>query len=143
MPKRKAPGDEREPALRQLGWFTLRCYGEDCKLAVGSPPELLNVVFDPDSPPQRWRLQCPKCNGRVGPDLAPVSADRIILRWGSIGRPPMDNPGASAAFESVAAITELAEWVRKNNPSHLELAYLGQELWPDLRAMFDSLKCAR
>lgn len=131
---------ERQEALGQLANFDLRCYGEDCTLSIGSPQQAHSVVSEDGVRPEQWRLQCPTCGGPVGPDLALLASEPIIDRWKKRGRPTMDNPGASAAFRSAPDITDLPGWVVKNDPSHLELAYLGQQLWPDAHAMLESLK---
>src|SRR2546423_798766 len=34
----------------------------------------------------------------------------------------------------------LPVWIAKSEPSHLELAYLGQQLWPDMQTMMKDLR---
>ena len=143
--RRLVPGalhEERQEALRQLANFALRCYGEDCRLALASPQQVQSIVSEAGLRPEQWRLQCPTCGGQIGPDLSPVAAEPIVKRWEETGRPTLDNPAASAAFRSSPGISDLPEWIRKNEPSHLELAYLGQQLWPNAHAMLDFLTAA-
>lgn len=135
-----ALNDERQEAIRQLANFALRCYGEDCTLSIGSPQQAQSVISEAGLRPEQWRFQCPLCGGPVGPDLASVAAEPIVNRWKERGSPTLDNPAASAVFRSAPKITDLPDWIRKNDPSHLELAYLGQQLWPDAHAMLESLK---
>jgi hypothetical protein len=130
---------ECQAALSELVAFTLRCYGNDCPLTLSSTQHVQSVITEIGHRPARWRLQCPTCAGQVGPDLAPVATGSILSRWNSVGRPPLENPAASATFRSAAPISDLADWVQKNEPSHLELAYVGQQLWPDARTMLESM----
>jgi hypothetical protein len=130
---------ERQEALYQLFGFLLRCYGNNCILKLSSPQQIQSVVSEFGLRPEQWRLSCPSCGGTIGPDLEPVSANKIIRRWQDVGRLPLENPAASAAFKSAPVISNLEDWIKKNNPSHLELAYLGQQLWPDTKSMLDSL----
>ena len=131
--------EERDDALRQLCRLTLRCYGDDCTVARSSPQEVRSVVDERGIPPEQWRLQCARCRGVVGPDLEAITSHPLITKWLSLGRPPLDNPAASAAFKSAAAVDDLPAWIAKNAPSHLELAYLGQQLWPTIENMFTAL----
>jgi hypothetical protein len=108
-------------------------------MKLGSPQQVQSVVSEFGLRPEQWRLSCPSCGGTIGPDLEPVSADKIIRRWEEVGRLPLENPAASAAFKSAPVISNLEDWIKKNNPSHLELAYLGQQLWPNTKSMLDSL----
>jgi hypothetical protein len=135
--------EERQNALNQLFNLTLRCYGKDCKLSFSSPQQLQSIISEFGLRPEQWLLLCPYCGGLVGPDLEPVSADRIIRRWQDVGRPSLENPAASAFLKSAAPVNNLPDWIRKirkNDPSHLELAYLGQQLWPDIKSMLEAMR---
>ncbi len=134
--------EERQRALQQLAKFKLRCYGQNCRLSASSSQHVQSLVYEAGLRPEQWRLQCPNCNGQVGPDLDPVMAAPILKRWEELGRPALDNPTASAVFKSATVIKDLNEWIRKSDPSHLELAYLGQQLWPDATKMLDFLMAA-
>jgi hypothetical protein len=135
---------ERQDALRKLSCFSLRCYGQDCNLEFGRRGHAQCFVVEAGLRPQRWRLQCPICAGRIGPDLAPVAAEPLVKRWREVGCPVLDAPIASPLLRPKnrsggGFIADLAEWTRKDNPSHLELAYVGQQLWPDAAEMLDAL----
>ena len=127
--------EERDDAIRQLCSLALRCYGDDCTVARSSAQQVRSLVDERGIPPEQWRLQCPKCGGVVGPDLEPVAPYPLITKWLSLRRPPLENPAASAAFKSAAAVVDLPGWIARNDPSHLELAYLGQQLWPTIEDM--------
>ena len=59
--------------------------------------------------------------------------------WQSIGRPRLENPGAGWNLQSVPAIADLPEWVSHSQPSHFELAYLGQQMWPNIERMLAAM----
>jgi hypothetical protein len=127
-------------AVGELLGVKLRCYGSDCLIDVEMSGLLRVRIPENGGYPEDWRLICPRCGrGQLGPDLEPVRAEPLVNRWRALGRPSLDNPGAGACFASVPRVTELDEWIRANEPSHLELAYLGQQMWPDLVSMFASL----
>src|SRR5262249_47273354 len=88
--------------------------------------------------PEDWRLVCPTCGKVAGADLAPVRPEPIVKRWLAVGKPPLDNPAASAAFRSAPIVQDLPAWLAKSEPSHLELAYLGQQMWPTIRDMLEA-----
>jgi hypothetical protein len=113
----------------------LRCYGNECIVPTG--PAVKGIIQEGGLYPEQWRLVCPSCGGLAGADLTCVSAAPILERWKALGSPPLDNPGASAIFRSAPAISDLSAWIEKNDPSHLELAYLGQQLWPNIGVMLD------
>jgi hypothetical protein len=134
--------EEREAAIQQLSLIPLRCYGNDCAVEVTSVQDTRRYVVENGVPPERWRLECPVCHDVVGPDLESVVAHPIITQWRAIGQPALDNPIASAAFASATNIDDLPSWVAQNDPSHLELAYLGQQIWPGIRSMLEHLQAA-
>ncbi len=129
---------ERETALHELSRMRLRCYGSDCHLAPQSETSAKTVIHEAGVYPVAWHLICPSCGGPVAPDLEPVRPELIVEKWERTGKPVLDNPGASWDFE-VPAVRDLAEWVRGSDPSPLELAYCGQQLWPSIVAMFEEL----
>lgn len=126
---------ERQSARSQLASLPLRCYGPDSCFPVASP-----IVHEYAPEPERWRLFCPSCPGRVGADLEPIEPRPILTRWFYLGRPSLENPGASAAFQSAPPIVDLPTWIHTADPSPLELAYIGQQLWPDLRTMLEACR---
>jgi hypothetical protein len=130
---------ETQDAIAGLLEFVLRCYGDDCALSSGSTQHVQGLVSEFGQRPERWRLQCPTCGGAVGPDLQPVTTDLIITRWRQVGSPILDPPTASAAFRSATPISDLPNWIQRSDPSHLELAYLGQQMWPSAAAMMKYL----
>lgn|GEM_PF-5220819 len=127
---------ERKQALDQLSFLQLVCF--QCSGAVGSPSAVRSCIQEAWLKPENWRLRCPSCEGIVGPDLASVNPDSIIKSWLSVGRPPLENPAASASLQSAAAITDLPKWISETDPSHLELAYVAQQMWPDIKSMLDA-----
>ena len=133
---------ERELALGQLARLRLRCYGKRCGIAPKSLAAAKAVVHESGVHPEDWRLSCPQCGGRVGPDLGCIGREPIIARWNSVGRPELENPAAGATFSSVGTIPDLPEWIQKNDPSHLELAYVGQQMWTEISVMLDELASA-
>jgi hypothetical protein len=130
--------NERTAAVDQLEQLQLRCYGKDCR-ALRKSGLAKSAVTEMGVHPERWYLVCPLCGGPVGPDLEPVSAEVIVARWEASGRPVLDNPAAGAEWRSAPAIVNLPRWIEKSHPSPLELAYLGQQLWPTLPDMFAAL----
>lgn len=130
---------ERENAIGELSELHFLCYGSECKLKLESPMAVRKFVREYGIHPEEWTLNCPQCGGIVGPDLASMTADAILLQWEKIYRPPLDNPAASAAFKSAPIVVDLTAWIQKNEPSHLELAYFGQQMWPRIAEMFDAL----
>jgi curved DNA-binding protein CbpA len=131
---------ERQRALGELETVTLVCYGENClppKPGVKSPQGIKPVLAIQETgvQPEFWRFVCPSCGASVGPDLSLVSAVPIVEKWLSVGRPALDPPGAGAGIASIRPIADLAEWIANSKPSHLELAYVGQQMWPNIAAM--------
>src|SRR5206468_70501 len=92
--------------------------------------------------PEQWSLRCPMCGGQIGPDLDPILEAPILKRWEEVGRPVLDCPAAGAVFEPSATIVDLRAWIQGMKPSNLEMAYLGQQLWPDVERMLDALMTA-
>jgi hypothetical protein len=57
-----------------------------------------------------------------------------------LGRPPPEKPWTDPTFaRSEAAITDLPKWIDDLQPSHIELAYLGEQMWPDIVAMLATM----
>jgi hypothetical protein len=42
-------------------------------------------------------------------------------------------------MRSIAAVADLPDWIERLEPSHLELAYLGQQMWPDIELMLAAM----
>jgi hypothetical protein len=134
---------ERERALTELHQVRLVCYGENCKApkpAVGSEALTASAVIrESGVQPDKWFLLCPFCSGTVGPDISGMAREPLIMRWQSHGRPPLENPGAGAGWESIPEVVDLPKWIDDLQPSHLELAYLGQQLWPNIASMLEAM----
>jgi hypothetical protein len=131
----KALHAERTAAVYELEQIRLRCYGRDCR-TVRKRGSTKSAVTELGVHPEKWLLACPQCAGPVGPDLNPVRPEIITAQWEGSGRPALDNPAAGADWRSAPQIVDLPAWIEKSDPSPLELAYLGQQLWPTLFAMF-------
>ena len=128
---------EREVALGQLASFCLKCYRDDCNLAPQSEATAKAVVRETGLHPEEWRLACPYCGGVVGPDICSIRPEPIIAKWEILGRPELENPGASPDLSSALAIRDLPGWIGKCDPSPLELAYIAQQMWADIGGMLD------
>jgi hypothetical protein len=139
--------NERQLALNQLHGLTLVCYGDQCDLP--KPGECCvqgiqtsSVIREYGVHPEQWALVCPSCGDKVGPDLGIIGVMPIINRWLSLNRPQLENPGAASTLKSAPAITDLPTWVQQFEPSHLELAYVGQQMWSDIPTMFIDMDAA-
>ncbi len=131
--------NERFQALNLLCHMRLSCYARGCVLSwtrFGGPYAIARSCVTEDGIyPENWRLSCALCGGVVGPYLSHVHPDPIIRRWEASGKPRLENPCASLLFRSVERIGDLPGWIRENEPSNLELAYLGQQMWPNIGSM--------
>lgn len=134
---------ERQQALSELQRLRLVCYGDKCRAPKpGSGSEGMAAsaaIHESGVQPDKWLLVCSFCGASVGPDIACVSGEPLIRRWESVGRPRLENPGAGAGLRSAAQIADLPEWISRSEPSHLELAYLGQQMWPDIGSMLTTM----
>ena len=135
---------ERQRALRELHSFNLVCYGNDCnapKPGCGCTNGLepSQIIRESGVKPEDWLLQCPSCGSSVGPDLGLIITESLISRWVSLGRPSLENPGAAAGIKSAPPVTDLPHWIQDFDPSHLELAYVGQQMWRDISTMLSDM----
>jgi len=134
---------ERQQALGSLERLRLVCYGNKCTApkpgssSHGMVPT--SVIRESGVQPDKWLLLCSSCGLSVGPDIAGVTAAPIIRRWESSRRPALENPGASAGIQSAPTVVDLPQWIERSQPSHLELAYLGQQMWPDIEVMLAAM----
>ena len=119
------------------------CYGDECKApkpdSTNGSMLAASVIREFGVQPEKWLLLCPFCGCSVGPDIAQVRAEPIVRQWESLGKPQLENPGAGAGIASAAAVSDLPQWIAQLEPSHLELAYLGQQIWPDIQTMLASM----
>ena len=78
-------------------------------------------------------VSCPVCHGwaSLGPDLRGLDAEAILKRWEKLGKPTLEAPGAAPNIVSIAPISDLRHWLKTFEPMPNELAYVGQQLWPD------------
>jgi len=134
---------ERQQALSELQRLRLVCYGDKCgapKPGSGSDGMAANsAIRELGVQPDKWLLVCPFCGASVGPDVACMTGEPLKRRWELIGRPRLENPGAGAGIQSAAEIVDLARWISSSEPSHLELAYLGQQMWSDIGSMLTAM----
>jgi len=67
----------------------------------------------------------------VAPDLRGLDTELILEQWERLGRPVLENPGAAPDIVSIRPIDDLRHWIDFHQPMANELAYVGQQLWPD------------
>jgi hypothetical protein len=133
---------ERQIALHELWTMDFLCYGDGCDLEIRRPSGIAQLIEERGIAPEHWHLSCPECGAVAGPNLTPVTADGILKQWHKAGRPKLESPSASRLFKAATPISDLAKWVEAGDPSHLELAYVGQQMWSNISAMLDDLKKA-
>jgi len=80
-----------------------------------------------------YALRCPECLGSQGlePDLRALDEKSILEQWVKLGKPVLENPGAAPNIVSIKPIADLEHWIKAFNPMPNELAYVGQQLWPN------------
>jgi hypothetical protein len=83
--------------------------------------------------PSWYALSCPKCFGSesLGPDLRGLDEELILRRWVKLGKPLLESPGAASNIVSIKPIADLKHWIESFHPMPNELAYVGQQLWPN------------
>jgi len=81
--------------------------------------------------PAYWLFECPECFAPVEPDLFGLDTEIIINQWERLGRPVLENPGAASNIVSAPSVNDLRNWVDSFKPMANELAYVGQQLWPN------------
>lgn len=92
--------------------------------------------------PAGWRLRCPECRALVGHGLSDIDAESIVRRWVAVGRPSLEMPGAALSIKSMLPIEDLSRWLESYQPMENELAYVGQQLWPDFRSFIEAAQAA-
>ncbi len=135
--------EERQRAREELDLVRLVCYNDSCdapKPGSGKFLEPGTVIEEQGIAPEKWVLRCSRCRNVVGPDLAIVNVTLIVRQWFSLGKPPLENPGAGPEWQSAPVINDLEKWSETSDPSHLELAYVGQQMWPNLETMWSALE---
>jgi hypothetical protein len=125
---------ERDSALGELEGLPLRCYGNNCR-AARKQGFAKSAVVERGVYPDKWYLACPVCRGQFGPDLDRVCVEVIVSRWKHSGKPALDNPAAGADWRSAPEVVDVPRWIERSDPSPLELAYVGQQLWATMREM--------
>lgn len=134
---------ERHQALREFHRWRLVCYGNRCRAKrPGSGSNGMaarSVIRESGLHPDKWLLVCPYCGASVGPDITCMTGELLIHRWESVGRPRLEYPVAGAGIQSLGNIVDLAEWIGCSEPSQFELAYLGQQMWPDIASMLTAM----
>jgi outer membrane protein assembly factor BamB len=80
-----------------------------------------------------YALKCPECFGfeSLEPDLRGLDENSIIERWVKLDKPVLEAPGAARNIVSIRPIADLKHWIRSFVPMPNELAYVGQQLWPN------------
>jgi hypothetical protein len=64
----------------------------------------------------------------------------VLAQWHKVGRPKLENPSAGRFWRSAAPISDLQDWIKRLEPSQLELAYLGQQMWQDISMMLNDFR---
>lgn len=120
-------GVQASRALNELQQISLVCSACDW---TGNVP---GIEVNPREGPTGWRLRCSDCYMLVGPNLDGLDPSAIIQRWKEQGKPRLDSPAASVLIESVAPLLDLETWIQddKYPPMENEVAYVGQQLWPN------------
>jgi hypothetical protein len=108
--------------------------------AIRNVTDIAKLIREEGITPENWRLVCPICGGLSGPDLTPVTVECLLTQWHKVARPKLENPSAGRFWRSAAPATDLDRWIRELDPTKLELAYLGQQMWPDIGKMLDECK---
>jgi hypothetical protein len=138
---------ERQRALTELESWRLVCYGDQCNApkpgSSSGSIQAASTIRESGVQPNNWLLLCPSCGASVGPDVADITVEPLIERWRSTGRPRLENPGAGWNLQPIASIADLPQWVQTLQPNHLELAYLGQQMWKNIESMLKAMKEAR
>ncbi|MDA8217651.1 MAG: PQQ-binding-like beta-propeller repeat protein [Dehalococcoidales bacterium] len=79
-----------------------------------------------------WKPKCPECAEDLLPDLCQLDREAIVEMWETRGKPALEPPHASMELASVMPISDLRQRLSFREWSGEELAYVGQQLWPDL-----------
>lgn len=99
------------------------------------------VWLDGSSPrPMFWRVRCPKCGNIALPDVSGFDSEIIFNRWISLDKPVLDNPAAAKTIKSVKRISDIPKWIDDFRPTSMELAYVGQQMWPSLAHFLQDAK---
>ena len=140
---------ERQNAIAQLSRLSLMCYDE-CGWSwhlpslsgqsQSSPFMPSDLIQEHGLSPDKWFLVCPKCGeSPVGPDIRSINPKLIIKKWELEGSPMLENPGAGIQIRSASPIDNLPSWIESTSANLLELAYVGQQLWPNLSNFLNSM----
>lgn len=122
--KRTKPQVEAQCASEELNQIPFVCPRCGWK-GMGSE---LDCIGDK---PAYWLLECPECFALIEPDLCGLDSEVIIRQWDRLGRPALENPGAALNIVSAPPINDLRNWNDSFKPMANELAYVGQQLWPN------------
>ncbi|MDP6495912.1 MAG: hypothetical protein QGI09_10970, partial [Dehalococcoidia bacterium] len=130
-----------DKALEEVQRITFTC--SRCGW-TGSPPGIVTgeVFGIRNGGPEHWVLRCSECGrlpeGRgapdrhvLGPDISNVDSKLVSKRWEELNHPKLDHPAASRTTKSVGPIVDLNEWIGRYEPDLYELAYVGQQVWPN------------
>lgn len=118
-----------ESELKQIPFKCYRCGWEGRWNGVIYPSRQIYV-----------NLICPECLSSIYPDLRELNIEVIIRQWDQLGRPPLEMPGAAANIKGMKPIENLADWITSFKPMENELAYVGQQLWPNFACFIRSVQ---
>lgn len=122
--RKSSPQVEARRASEELNQIRFYCFGCGWE-GMG------NKLVCSGGEPRHWLLQCPECFVLVAPDLRGLGTEVIIEQWQRLGRPALENPGASWNIVSIKPVNDLRNWIDSFEPMANELAYVGQQLWPN------------
>ena len=127
--------DEISDSIRELHYIPFVC--------TACPWEGTGRELDYAGERSYYALKCPKCYSSLEPDLRGLNKRIIIEKWVDSGKPVLESPGTAPNIVSTKPIIDLEHWIRSFKPMPNELAYVGQQLWPNFATFISETKRRR